>query len=349
MDLVRLLRKLVACPTDQEAYGLQLWLGDLLSDLGFDVSLQDVTPGRPAVYGVRGGGNLLLCSHVDTVPPLNHPDPYRLRQDGDRLVGRGALDAKGQVAAMLRAVALTGAPCQVLLTADEENDAFGSERTPVNAAAAVVLEPTRLEVAVAQAGYVEAEITVPGKSGHGVFPDRLEGAIVGAFRAFEELQTLPFVRATHPLIPCNWVNLGRIQGGAGPLVVPYECRFEVDIGVLPPRTAADAVAELSAWAESRGFGFRLIDQSDPFELDPDQPVVKRLQAAAGAVLGRPPTITGYRAWTDAENLNGRGIPAVIFGAGDLVYAHSGYEWVSLADLENLSRILARLIEDWSGL
>jgi len=346
VDLVRLLRKLVACPTDREAYGLQLWVADLLSDLGFDVSLHEVTPGKPALYGVRGDGELLLCSHIDTVPPLDHPDPFRLRQEGGRLVGRGALDAKGQVAAILRAVELTRAPCQVLVTADEENDAFGSERTPLTARAAVVLEPTRFELAIAQAGYVEAEIAVPGTSGHGVFPDRLENAILGALGALKELGRLPVAAATHPLIPGSWVNPGRIEGGVGPLMVPWECRVELDVGVLPPRTAADAIAELSAWAESRGLGFKVLDQSDPFELNPEEPVVKKLRDAAGAVLGRPPAVTGYRAWTDAENLNRRGIPAVIFGAGDLVHAHSGYEWVGLGELEKLSEILARLVADW---
>ncbi len=346
MELVRLLQKLVACPTDQEAYGLQLWVADLLSDLGFDVSLHEVTPGKPALYGVRGHGELLLCSHIDTVPPLDHPDPFRLRQEDNRLVGRGALDAKGQVAALLRAVELSRAPCQVLITADEENDAFGSERTPMAARAAVVLEPTRFEVAVAQAGYVEAEISVPGVSGHGVFPDRLQNAVVRACEALDELRRLPLVTAVHPLIPGSWVNPDRIEGGVGPLVVPWECRVGLDIGVLPPRTAADAIAELSAWAESRGFGFKVLDQSDPFEVDPKEPVVRKLLAAAGPLLDRPPAVTGYRAWTDAENLNRRGIPAVIFGAGDLVHAHSGYEWVGLDELEKLSEILARLIAEW---
>jgi len=346
VDLVRLLRKLVACPTDQEAYGLQLWVADLLADLGFDVSLHEVTPGRPAVYGIRGDGELLLCSHIDTVPPLDHPDPFRLRQEGNRLVGRGALDAKGQVAALIRAVDRTRAPCQVLITADEENDALGSEQTPLTARVAVVLEPTRFEVAVAQAGYVEAEISVPGTSGHGVFPDRLQNAVARACEALEELRRLPVVTAAHPLIPGGWVNPDRIEGGVGPLVVPSECRLWVDIGVLPPRTAAQAIAELSAWAESRGFGFKVLDQSDPFELDPEEPVVRKLLAAAGAVLDRPLAVTGYRAWTDAENLNRRGIPAVIFGAGDLVHAHSGYEWVDLDELEMLSEILARLVADW---
>jgi acetylornithine deacetylase/succinyl-diaminopimelate desuccinylase-like protein len=348
VDLVRLLRKLVACPTDREAYGLQLWVADLLADLGFDVSFHEISPGKPAVYGVRAGGDLLLCSHVDTVPALEHPEPCRLRVDGDRLIGRGTVDAKGQVAALLYAVSRTRAPCQVLITADEEDDAFGSERAPVKASAAVVLEPTRFEVAVAQAGYLEIELTVRGRSGHGVFPDRLENAIVAAFAAFNELTRLPLAAASHPLIPGTWLNPGRIEGGAGPMVVPWECRLEVDVGVLPPRTAADAITELSAWAESRGLGFRVLDQSDPFELDPEQPLVKKLLGAATHVLGRTPALTGYRAWTDAENLNGRGIPAVIFGAGDLVYAHSAEEWVSLADLEALSRILIRLVEDWSG-
>lgn len=348
MDLVRLLQKLVACPTDREAYGLQLWVADLLSGLGFEVSVHEVAAGKPAVYGVRGGGDLLLCSHVDTVPPLDHPEPYRLRRDDDRLIGRGAVDAKGQVAAILHAVGRTRAPCQVLITADEENDAFGSERTPVKASAAVVLEPTRFEAAIAQAGYIEIELTVRGRSGHGVFPDRLENAIIAAFNTFDELRRLPLAAATHSLIPGTWLNPGRVEGGAGPMVVPWECRLEVDIGVLPPWTAAAAIAELSAWAESRGLGFRVLDQSDPFELDPNQPVVRKLLAAAAEVLGRPPALTGYRAWTDAENLNGRGIPSVIFGAGDLVHAHSAEEWVSLADLEALSRILVRLVEDWSG-
>ena len=171
-----------------------------MRDHGLDVSMRDVQPGRPMVVGVArgsgGGASLLLTGHLDTVGPGGMIDPFEPRMEDGRLVGRGAYDMKGGLAAaMLAAAAVEGLGGDVIVAAvpDEEAGATGTrallqgEWCPD---AAVVTEPTDLAVGIAHKGFIGFEVETTGRAAHGSRPDLGVDAIIRMGRVLVELEAL---------------------------------------------------------------------------------------------------------------------------------------------------------------
>src|SRR5689334_189776 len=132
---------------------------------GLETERLEATPGRPSVLvtarGTGGGPRLLLCGHTDTVGVDGMADPHRPRVEGDRLYGRGAYDMKAGVVAALaaaREVAQRGLAGDVVVAcvADEEHASLGVQEAlrHVTADAAIVTEPTELELVIAHRGFV---------------------------------------------------------------------------------------------------------------------------------------------------------------------------------------------------
>ena len=119
----------------------------------------------------------MLNAHMDTVGVAGMTDPFVPRLEGGRLYGRGAYDMKGSLAACMLATAEAqrrGLRGDVILTAvsDEEFASIGTEAIAagVLADAAIVTEPTELQVAVAHRGFVHLEVEVHGRAAHGSRP-----------------------------------------------------------------------------------------------------------------------------------------------------------------------------------
>src|SRR5438067_8336713 len=159
------------------------------------------TLGRPSVLvrarGTGDGRTLLLCGHIDTVNVEGMTNPHMPRVDGDRLYGRGAYDMKAGVAAALmaaREVSRLGLAGDVVVAAvaDEEHASLGIQEALrcVSADAAVVTEPTELELAVAHKGFFWSEIEVVGRSAHGSRPHLGVDAIVKMGAVLRELEQL---------------------------------------------------------------------------------------------------------------------------------------------------------------
>src|SRR3954453_4705983 len=151
------------------------------ADSGLAATVLEETPGRPSVLvrapGRGDGRTLLLCGHLDTVNVAGMSDPHTPRVEGDRLYGRGAYDMKAGVAAALvacREAATLGLAGDVVAAAvaDEEHASLGVQELLgiVEADAAIVTEPTELEVVVAHKGFVWVEIEVAGRAAHGSRP-----------------------------------------------------------------------------------------------------------------------------------------------------------------------------------
>lgn len=273
------------------------------------------------------------------------------------MIARGVLDVKGQIAALLAAVERCEHPVRIALVVDEERFGTGSRELAVDPSVrgAVVLEPTNLHPAPAQAGAVDFTAIVYGRAAHGSVPQRGESAILKAFELIRAIEALPFMRAKHPLFPDGpRVTVGTIQGGFEPMVVPNTCRLEADVRFLPGVELEAALQELTHCLRSFGTEFILGDADPPFEISREEPIYRLMTRAVEDALGggRPPV--GMPSWTDAANLVQKGIPTVVFGAGDLAVAHSDREAVSLSGLEALARVLSRLMElaaapeGWNG-
>lgn len=353
--ITELTSALVAEPSHETEAVVQEILSTRLKACGFACAITEVAPGRPNLVARRGDGGTFLCSHADTHPPHGHPDPFTCRRDGDRLVGRGVLDVKGQIAALVCALEdEPDAPALVAITCDEEATALGSTHIeipdgPWLADGGVVLEPTDFRICTAQTGNIDVAVEVSGIPGHVYGAEASGSPIAAVLAAADALETCSFLSIRHPLLPSARTQINRIEGGEHLWRRPAHARVEIAIGIVPGVAIDEAVGEVRArlddvarrW-DARGtvFHHTIADTSEPITVASDLPIAVRLADA----LGAPLEPAGMPSWTDAGYLlTKHGLPCVIFGAGELGPAHSDDEWVRLADLERLSGVLRRLL------
>lgn len=373
MDVIRLLRDLIALPSVNPAFGApgesvggEQAIGDYILAVaarrGLDVDWQEVFPGRRNIM-VRLGSRLkcrhrvLLAPHLDTV--AGAASAFVPVRRSDRLYGRGACDTKASVAAMLTAVARVardpGRPAHTevlfLGLVDEEHGQSGSRawgRLGLHADLAIVGEPTRLRVVTAHKGDAWLEVRTRGQAAHSAQPERGRNAVHRMARVVDLLETVyqrQLSRRRHPLLGAPTVNVGRIDGGTQPNIVPDSCRIEVDRRMLPGETLRGVLAEMARVLRRPGLAAHCADlkgaDCPPLETPSDHPWVQRLLH-----VNRQRRPTGVPFFCDAAILSAAGIPSVVFGPGDIAQAHTDEEWVSCrcVDLaaERLTRFLRAL-------
>ena len=231
-------------------------------DAGLEAERLEETPGCPSVLvRARGKGDvriLLFGGHTDTVNVEGMADPHTPRIAGDRLYGRGAYDMKAGLAAALVAarealrLGLAG-DVVVAAVADEEHASLGIQEAlrRVSADAAVVTEPTELEVVVAHKGFVWSEIEVTGRSAHGSRPHLGVDAILKMGRVLSELDRLDRTLAdrTHPLLGRASVHGSVIEGGVELSSYPAACRLGLERRTLPDETGRQIETELESLLE----------------------------------------------------------------------------------------------------
>jgi acetylornithine deacetylase len=327
-------------------------------DAGLQAEVLEATPGRPSVLvrarGSGGGRTLLLCGHLDTVNVEGMPHPHRPRIDRDRLYGRGAYDMKAGVAAALvaaREAAALGLRGDVVVAcvADEEHASLGVQEAlrSLTADAAIVTEPTEMELVVAHKGFVWAEIEVTGVPAHGSRPHLGVDAIVKMGPVLSGLGELDEALGarTHPMLGRGSVHASVIEGGVELSSYPGRCVLGLERRTLPGETAADVERELGELLDRcRAADPQLLAEQrtllvrEPFEVDPESELVGAVSAAATEVLGAEPAIAGASYWADAAFIAAAGIPTVMFGpSGE--GAHALEEWVSVSDTEHIKDTL----------
>ena len=327
---------------------------------GVEAAYEELAPSRANVVGrVRGTGggrSLMLNAHMDTVG-LGGPDgALTPRIEQGRLYGRGSYDMKGSLAAiMLAAAAATELqlPGDLIVTAvaDEEALSIGSERIAetVRADAAIVTEPTGLDIAVAHRGFVWLELETQGRAEHGSRYDlgidaisRMGSPLVALAeldRRFEE------AGEGHPLLGRASVHSSLIEGGTELSTYPDRCLLKVERRTLPGETVGLVEAELREIAPNATVEATF--SRDPLETRSDAPIVDVLRRNAGEVLGAPPKLIGVPFWTDAALFAAAGIPTVCFGPGG-EGAHADVEWVDLAHVDGLVEILLATTKEFCG-
>ena len=307
---------------------------------------------RPSIIARRrgrgGGRSLLLNGHLDTVGVAGMNAPFEPRVESGRLHGRGSYDMKGALAAVLVAAANAGdqrGDVIVTAVADEELASVGTETVleHVTADAAIVAEPTELQVAVAHRGFVGFEIETSGIAAHGSRRDLGEDAIVKMgpiLMALDDLDVRLQACAPHPLVGNGSIHASVIEGGQEMSSFPARCVLLGERRTVPGETVGDVQRELGEIA--RGAEIRVVASRDPYEAATDDPFVELVQHAAG-VRG----VVGAPFWTDAALIAAAGIPTVLLGPiGE--GAHAEVEWVDIASLERLHDVVVRVVRAWCG-
>lgn len=356
MKLPDLARRLVATPSlsGQEGDVVALCAAEMES-LGFRVEL-DATGNALGVVG-DGRPRLLFDAHADTVAPAPGwtRDPYAAAVEDGRLYGLGACDVKGSLAAVIHGVAdaaraarLVGTVGVSVSTCEEviEGAALACVIERFAPDAAVIVEPSRGELALAQRGRAELVLEVEGHSAHAAYPERGANAVVAAARIIGALQQRCAPRDPELGDGILVVTEIRSEPFPGVSVVPSRCRVRLDRRVLPGETVDSLLRELEPYLEhasALGARARIALSTfavethtgvapagrrffDAWRADRDDPFIQG--ACAAVPVGRPAAFCTNASLTVAQD-----IPTVIFGAGDPELAHQPDEYVELAELE----------------
>lgn len=372
-DVISLLSDLVRIPSVHPRMGgggeaeIGRYLADRLRGLGLAPTVIEVHPGRPNVLvtlpGKPGGMHLLFEAHTDTVPPsTGQADPFAPCLEGDRLYGRGSCDTKASVTAAFLALASFlparegRATITVAFTMGEELGHEGAKHLAASgfrADAAVIGEPTGLDVVVAHKGAVRWKMVTTGSSAHSSNPEKGCNAIVkmaSVIRALEERLIPQLEERRHPLLGPATLCVGRIEGGLQVNMVPDRCTIELDWRILPGETWDTARKELEvALAPARAEDAELqVVIEEPYqtfagmETPPDAPIVRLAREAVRRVDGQHP-VRGIAYGTDGAELSPAGIPCVVLGPGDVAQAHTSSEYVEVQQVVKAAAIYREIM------
>jgi len=312
VDLVGLTRSLVDIDstTGHEAAAGR-WLADYLRARGFAVTEQPVAGGRFNILAGPDAPSVVFSTHFDCVPPF-----FPSRIEGDRILGRGACDAKGIVAAQIAAADLLRrqgeARVGLLFVVGEERGSDGARAANEAARGSRFLvdgEPTDNRLGLATRGILRLRLRASGRAAHSSFPELGESAIDKLLDALVALRTIE-LPADPDLGPTHY-TIGLISGGVAPNVVSPSAEAEVMFRTV---SAASEVRRAVAALERR------VELEHILEVPP---------VKMSTVPGFETAVFPYT--TDIPFLGGWGRP-LLFGPGSIHVAHTLDEYVAVAEL-----------------
>jgi acetylornithine deacetylase len=305
----------------------------------------------------------MLCGHLDTVGVEGMDAPFSPRVVDGRLYGRGSLDMKGGVAAMLGAAAMLAPSWKrgTLIVAgvmDEEYESAGAEALVKSwkADAAIVTEPTDLQLAVAHKGFAWIEIATRGRAAHGSRPAEGRDAIMRMGRVLAALEARDRELQARPSQGRQGVaslHASIISGGRELSVYPDQCVLHMERrtvngeeGKAPLAEVEGILVRLRAQDNQFDASAKLMTSRPPYSLDPAHALPQALAAAlASRKLYSMPS--GMSFWTDAAILAAAGIPSVLFGPGG-AGLHSIEEYVNVDDVLVCRDVLAETVTKLTG-
>lgn len=290
-------------------------------------------------------GRLILAGHSDTVP-ANANEQARI--DGDTLWGLGSADMKGGLATILELALTVPEPavdvtyvfyaCEEVTSGDNGLELLFERRPELVAGdAALLAEPTAAGVEAGCQGILQVEAVTEGRRAHTARGWLGVNAIHRMAPLLERVARYDGRRVV--LDGCHFregLQAVRFSGGVADNVVPDRAVLRVNHRFAPDRTpeeAADHVSEVLDGADEVG----VVEMAPAAAPGLDHPLLQALLEEAGGAY------TGKLGWTDVARFAARGIPAVNFGPGDPVVAHTQEERVSRADLERVYAVLRNLL------
>lgn len=318
---------------------------------------------------------LMLHAHIDTVPAGDEArwssPPFAAEISDGKIVGRGAGDDKGSVAAQVVAflsLARSNLPLQgcvkLVIVADEESGGnYGTRWLHQQGLLAtdflVVGEQTNNQVAIAERVACGIDLTVYGKSAHGAMPWAGENAILKTARALAWLQEQYFPvleQRRVSVLPPATLNIGRISGGIQWSIVAEQCKVEMDRRLLPGETREMAMEEIRQSLDefSRNVEpllYELFSQGEVagnINTPADDPFVTIANKALADLVGAERPLTGYAQTSDGRWFARDGIPIILFGPSDPAVAHATDEFIFIDQLEEATRFLTLLAFRMTG-
>ncbi len=320
------LKKLIdiPSPTGEEARLCRQLQQDLQA-WGFETGLQKVDAGRCNLFALSASEpEVLISSHLDTVQPF-----FAASEQSGRIYGRGACDAKGQIAAAVFAVKnlpqIFRRRVGLLFVVGEETDSIGAKTAVKNALTCRFIlncEPTGNKLAAGQCGFLAFKLTVQGKAAHSGYPGNGDSAIEKIVQQLAHLQKYDwgidekFGRATF--------NPGKIKGGTAANVIAAEAEAECSVRVV---TSCDNVQAQLELLLMPGIEVQISARSEPVQL-----FVPPGFAAATVRFG-----------SDAVHFS-KAYQTLMLGPGSILNAHTKDEFIEVSELEDAVKIYQNLLE-----
>jgi len=367
------LARLVAHPTISSDSNLAL-INEVADHLGAHGARIEILPDPTgqkanlwATFGPDAPGGLVLSAHSDVVPVEGqhwHTDPFELTEVPQGLAARGACDMKGFLACVLAkapqiAAAAHHRPVHIALTHDEEVGCHGAEALCAHLVArgaapalCIVGEPTLMQVIDGHKGCFEYHTRFTGLAGHGSAPDQGVNAIVFAVRYAAKLMDLAAAFKADPPPgsrfdpPWTTINIGLLNGGFAPNVIPEEADLGWDMRPVRPGDGAFVKETMAAFVRDEllpemrrihpGADIVLEVEGEVRGLDPQEPNPARARAMALTGANGAGTVAFG---TEAGLFQSLGCATVVCGPGSIDQAHKADEWIAA---DELSKCLAFL-------
>lgn len=326
VDVFKLTRELIDIPSvSGEEFQIGTSLSELLSRLGYRVSLQEVAPDRDNIIATTGAPPyVVLSTHMDTVPPH-----FPAREDDEYIFGRGACDAKGIIAAQIAAAEKLRSEgvdeIGLLFTVDEEVTSEGAKLANQHSLASscrylINGEPTDNILAIGTKGSLQVTIRTEGRAAHSAYPEQGESAIEKLLDVLDSVRGIDW--PTDETFGQTTCNIGVISGGTRANVIPDEAHTTLHIRLA---TGSQSIKELLETAIAGRALLEYKSVHDPVRLM--------------AVDGMEQTIVRFT--TDIPYLTNWGTP-LLFGPGSILDAHTDGERVAKSELLRAVELYADL-------
>ena len=324
--------------------------------------------------GSSNGRSIILNAHSDVVPANEWTEGFSPLLNGDIITGRGACDDKGQIGVIYAALSALEAlkidlkgDILTEIVIEEEVGGNGSLdliRKGYKADGVLVLEPTEFQIHPANRGVIWFRVTVEGKPVH--MGRILEGVsaidhVIEVIKLFKKYEKRLIKESKgHPLFKMHkqpvQLNVGTMQAGEWPSMVPAKAVIEGGVGFLPNKSMGEVKKELKQIIEESGSewlkGHYRLEflrlHNDAFEIPIDHPFVTTLEKSCKET-GLNSKVSGWIVSCDARLFNKVGnMPTVVFGAGSLSHAHSNVEQINVQDIMTAAKALAVFLINWCG-
>ena len=327
MNVFELTKRLISIPSiSGEEKAAALFLADYLSAIGFHVELQDAEADRPNVYARRGEPEVVLSTHTDTVPPY-----VEAGEDDDFIYGRGACDAKGLIAAMVKAgealIEANVSDFGLLFVIGEEAGSPGARAAnviPNRSRYLVNGEPTESKLALGSKGALRAMLRASGRAAHSAYPQMGVSAVDKLLDVLTDLRRVELPR--DETLGATTMNIGMIKGGVAANVIPPDAEAELMFRVVTSTESLKRI--IDGVVNSR------VRVEYTFACDPV--FTERLDGFETAVVAFT---------TDIPLLTNWGKP-LLFGPGSILDAHTPGEKISkrelLSAVDTYKQIVLRL-------
>lgn len=325
MDLFELTKTLIDIPsiTGKEQKVIS-FLKRYLKDAGFEVELQELSDGRCNIFARLGKPTVVLTTHMDTVPPL-----IQSGEDDVYIYGRGACDAKGILAAQIKAAESLAeekvGDFGLLFIVGEEKGSDGAHaannlsnqcRFFING------EPTDNKMAIGSKGAIRVELETTGKSAHSAYPEMGESAILKLLDVLEDLRNVNFPE--HEILGQTSMNVGVINGGTQANVIAEHAYAEIMLRIA---TNMNRVKRILENVVNRRADIHYKFESDPIRLR--------------KIDNFETTIVSFV--TDISILTNWGEPFLL-GPGSVLNAHSAQERVRKNELTRGVELYIKLVK-----